>query len=346
MRKVLVVAFLATSFTGLSQSLTQANEPAIGETQTMFLCDSFATAYKNVSGTGVVWDYSLLGKYDGVTRTLTIEDATTSANASFFPNSTKTINIENTLTTFFNSTANGRTSQGFVINEPDFGELMAVFENDEEKLVQYPFSNGSYFSDTYDGTLYFEFNGVPQDPLSNGSCHAEIDGQGMLLLPNGSVIYDVIRYKMIDTSWTTIQSFGDLEIVRTQYEYYDLANANLPVLTFSHLLIHQPGSGLPLTDNSIVLSSVDPSSTVSVELQSHDLISFETYPNPTNGLVSLKGEFDEDAIASVYDQSGRLLISQKAMNDTSIDLSNFKAGFYLLKVSMNGSSGMKTIVKK
>jgi hypothetical protein len=192
--------------------------------------------------------------------------------------------------------------------------------------------------------LYFEFNGIPQSPAASGSCYAWIDGQGTLLMPDGSTITDAIRYKMIDTSETNITLFGDLEIVRTQYEYYDITNSNLPVLTFSRLLIQQPGGGLPLADNSIILSTVDP--TNSVGLFTNDLISFETYPNPTNGIVSLKGEFDADATVSVFDQSGRLLITQKAINGSSIDLSNFNTGMYLLKVTSNGASGTKTIVKQ
>ncbi|MCJ8291000.1 MAG: T9SS type A sorting domain-containing protein [Crocinitomicaceae bacterium] len=344
MKRILLVATLATSFTGLAQSLTQANEPAIGETQSMFLCDSFATTYDGTTGAGVTWDYSTLAKYASVIRTVTIEDATTAPNAASFPTSTKTIKVENSLTTYFNSTSTERVSQGFVFNEPSFGELVAVFDTDEEKLIDYPFANGSSLSDAYNGTLYFEFNGIPQSPAAAGNCYAWIDGQGTLLMPDGSSVTDVIRYKMIDTSTTNIMLFGDLEIVRTQYEYYDVANSNLPILTLSRLLIQQPGGGLPLADNSIVLSTVDPLNTVG--LFTNSLIEFETYPNPTNGNITLKGEFDSNATASVFDQSGRLLITQKAINGSSIDLSNFNTGMYLLKVTSNGASGTKTIVKQ
>jgi len=344
MKRILLVATLATSFTGMAQSLTQANEPAIGETQQMYLCDSFATDYAGTTGSGVTWDYSLLEKYPNVIRTVSIEDATTAPNASDFPTSTKTIKVENSLETYFNSTATERVSQGFVFNEPSFGELVAVFDTDEETMVEYPFSNGSSLTDAYAGTLYFEFNGVPMSPAATGSCYAWIDGQGTLEMPDGSTITDAIRYKMIDTSLTNITLFGDLEIVRTQYEYYDITNSNLPVLTHSRLLIQQPGSTLPLADNTIVLSSVEPNQ--SVGLFSNSLIEFETYPNPTNGMVTLNGEFDADATAAVYDQSGRLLLTQEAINGASIDLSEFNTGMYLLKVTSNGVSGTKTIVKQ
>lgn len=344
MKRILLVATLATSFTGLAQSLTQANEPTIGETQAMFLCDSFAATYEATTGAGVTWDYATLAKYPNVIRTVTIEDATTAPNASSFPTSTKTIKVENSLTTYFNSTATERVSQGFVFTEASFGELVAVFDTDEEKLVDYPFANGSSLTDAYAGTLNFEFSGQPQSPSAMGNCSAWIDGQGTLLLPDGSTINDAIRYKMIDTSSTTVVLFGDLEIVRTQYEYYDITNSNLPVLTLSRLKIQQPGSATPIADNSIVLSTVEPANTVG--LFTNDLITFETYPNPTNGIVTLKGEFDADATAAVYDQSGRLLITQKAINGSSIDLSNYHTGMYLLKVTSNGVSGTKTIVKQ
>ncbi len=344
MKKILLIATLATSFTGLAQSLTQANEPTIGETQPMFLCDSFAATYAGTTGAGVTWDYSTLSKYANVIRTVTIEDATTAPNAASFPTSTKTIKVENSLTTYFNSTATERVSQGFVFIEASFGELVAVFDTDEEKLVDYPFANDSSLTDAYGGTLYFEFNGLPQSPAAVGNCSAWIDGQGTLLMPDGSTINDAIRYKMIDTSSTNIVLIGDLEIVRTQYEYYDITNSNLPVLTLSRLLIQPPGGAVPLADNSIVLSSVDPVNTVG--LFTNDLIEFETYPNPTSGNITLKGEFDADATVSVFDQSGRLLITQKAINGSSIDLSNFNTGMYLLKVTSNGASGTKTIVKQ
>lgn len=344
MKRTLLIATIATSFTGMAQSLTQANEPAIGETQQMYLCDSFATTYEGTTGAGVTWDYATLAKYNNVIRTVSIEDATTAPNASSFPTSTKTIKVENSLETYFNSTSTERVSQGFVFNEPSFGELVAVFDTDEETLVEYPFSNGSSLSDAYDGTLYFQFNGVPMSPAAAGSCYAWIDGQGTLIMPDGSTITDAIRYKMIDTSTTNIQLFGDLEIVRTQYEYYDVANANLPVLTLSRLLIQQPGGGLPLADNSIVLSAVEPTNTVG--LFSNELIEFETYPNPTTGSITLNGEFAGDAEATIYDQSGRIILSKKAINGATIDLSNVNTGMYILKVTSNGASGTKMIVKQ
>jgi len=263
MKRVILFGALLCSTAVFSQSLDLSNEPTIGQSQTMFLCDSFANTYDGTTGSGVTWDYSTLAKYDGITRSVTIENATLDANASFYPTSTKTIVVENTLTTFFNSDASGRVSQGFVFTEPSFGELIAAFDVDEETLVSYPFALGNSLSDIYEGDLTFDFNGVPMNPSATGSAYAWIDGQGTLLLPDGTSATNVIRYKLIDTTLTDIgPPFGLLEVVRTQYEYYDLATTNLPILTLSRIAIQQPGGGAPLTDNSMVLSLALPSETM------------------------------------------------------------------------------------
>ncbi|MFT5860041.1 MAG: hypothetical protein ACI865_002149 [Flavobacteriaceae bacterium] len=347
MKRVILFGVILSSTAVFSQSLDLSNEPTIGQSQSMFLCDSFATTYDAINGGGVTWDYSALARYDGITRSVTVEDAAMDANASFYPTSTKTIVVENTLTTFFNSDANGRVSQGFVFTESSFGELIAAFHVDEETLVSYPFALGSSLSDAYDGDLTFTFNGVPQNPTAGGNAYAWIDGEGTLLLPDGTSATNVIRYKLIDTTLTNVVLFGDIEVVRTQYEYYDLANGNLPILTFSRILIQQPGGGAALADNSMVLSVAFPTAIMNTAgLEDADAVSYEVYPNPTEDKFILKGDFNADAQAALYDQAGRLLMTLPITNGMSIDLSAFNTGMYMLKVTSNGAVTTKTVVKK
>lgn len=343
MKKGLLFATLLCSSISFGQSLTQANEPAIGATQVMYLCDSFATSYDAVTGAGVTWDYSTINAYAGQTRNVTMENATATTNAASFPSSVKALTVENTITTYFSSTATERVSQGFVFNEPSFGDVIATFTTDEAKVVEYPFANGNSLNDAFSGNLDFTFNGVPQTTAATGNAYAWIDGQGTLKLPNATDYTDVIRYKLIDTSNTNILLFGDLEIVRTQYEYYDIANNSLPVFAHSHIVIQQPGGGAPLADQTVVLSSIAPMTFVGLEENS--TISFNAYPNPAEDQLTVTGSF-ETATAEIIDQSGRIVHTEIISNGATINLSALNTGMYMLKVSNNGTSTTKSIVKR
>lgn len=311
----------------------------------MYVCDSFATNYEGITGSSVTWDYSNLSAYLGYENDITIGDATLAANAADFPTSVKTTEVQNATTTYFNSTSTERVSQGFVYYEPSFGEIKAVLDIDEATLMPYPFNLGDYHTDYFEGTLYFDFQGVPMNPTVTGNMHAWIDGQGTLLLPDGSSVSNALRYKMIDTAETNISFFGDLEIIRKQFEYYDLTSTNtIPVFTLTEIKIQPPG-GQPLTDpQTIVLSSVEP--TTFVSLEEKETVSFKLFPNPVNDIVTISGEFSPDATVAILDQSGRILKRLPLSNHTDINLSAFDTGMYLLKVTSNGTTTTKSVAKR
>jgi hypothetical protein len=57
-KRIVYVALLLTSFTN-AQSLTQSNEPIIGNSSTMFVCDSSFSNSSSTSGKGLIWDFSI-----------------------------------------------------------------------------------------------------------------------------------------------------------------------------------------------------------------------------------------------------------------------------------------------
>ena len=66
-------------------------------------------------------------------------------------------------------------------------------------------------------------------------------------------------------------------------------------------------------------------------------------PNPTNGIfeISLSGYTNIEQL-NVYDISGKIIISSTPFSSrTSIDLSGFEAGIYVVKVRT--SKGLNTI---
>jgi hypothetical protein len=75
--------------------------------------------------------------------------------------------------------------------------------------------------------------------------------------------------------------------------------------------------------------------------------SFDAYPNPTSGLIQVSG-ISENALVQVFDLNGKMIVNENASFNTSIDLSAFENGMYLLKVvdSNNNSVLTERIVKE
>jgi hypothetical protein len=343
MKKQLLYAALLLSSVSQAQSLTQTNEPVIGNTKLMYTCDTLTSPLATTVGSGVTWDYSQILGLSGQTQTIEIIDPATTANAASFPSSTKAFSIQGSLTNYFNSTATERVSQGFVYEEPNFGTVLAVFDTDEQTTIQYPFANGDFFTDVFSGQLSFDFNGLPQNPTCTGVSDATIDGQGTLLLPSSTSISNVIRYKITDTVFTQIVFVipMDIEFIRTQYEYYDVANNSLPIFTHSTVKIQQAGATTPLMSQTIVLSSVQPSQNVGLEEKTS---SFSVYPNPSEGIVNFKGDFAADAAAMIFDNAGRQVKSIESLsNGQSIDLSSLNKGIYLVVINNNGTQTTQSI---
>ena len=344
MKKLLLFTVMITASMSQAQQLDLTNEPAIGESTIMYVCDTLTDAYATTTGAGVTWDYSQILGVNGTTKTLEILDATLTADAASFPTSTKVMSIQGVIKNYFNSSATNRVSQGFVYNEPSLGSVLATFDADNETTINYPFMNGNYFVDNFSGMLAFSFNGLPQNPVCTGSIRAEIDGLGTLILPSSNTHTSVIRYKSVDTVFTQVifVTTLDVQLVRTQYEYYDLANGNLPLFVYTNVQFAQQGSTTPLLEQTNVISSIQPLQNVGVENISST--EFSVYPNPSEGIINFKGSFDSNASAIIYDQSGRLVSTiETLVNGQSIDLSHLNKGMYLVSVNNNGVQTTKTI---
>lgn len=343
MKKTLLFTALTVTFLGNAQSLTQANEAAIGANQTMFVCDSFIDKQDGNSGSSsITWDFTDLAAYAGQTRDYEIGDATASSFSSNFPFSQKTLKI-GAIETFYNSNVTLRASQGFVYSDPGtIGDVLATFETDSAELVNYPMAYGESFTDAFSGTLDISNYSV-STPLS-GEIRVAIDGQGTLQLP--TVTYnDVIRVKSTDSTFAVITIAplppSDVIIERTQYEYYDINNSNLPVLTITTIKMT---SALYNQEQTLVLASDDPMQIVG--LNDNNSVEFTVSPNPSTDNITLTGEFSADATGTIVDQKGQVVLTTSVKNGSSIDISNFANGLYFLNVKSNGTTTSKTIVKK
>jgi hypothetical protein len=341
MKKPILFTLLLASTVANAQ-MTTLNEPAVGETSTMFLCDSLAPNLDAVVGAGVTWDYTGLLSYPLETRVVSVVDPATTTYSADYPTSTKAFQVENALTTYFTSTGTDRTSQGFFFSEVTFGDVLATYVNDEQTMVTYPFALGNSITDVYDGNIDYSFNGFPVTEALVGNSYAWIDGSGTLDLPNSVSVPNVIRYKAIDTATTNVPLIGTANLIRTQYEYYDYADQNLPIFIHTTISMAQPG-GLALAELTMVLSKYEANY---AGIDENNAFTFNVFPNPSTDLVRVEGNFTAEAMGSIIDQSGRVLKTMNVQNGASVDVSDLASGSYFFAIEDNGFVTTKTIVKK
>jgi hypothetical protein len=152
---------------------------------------------------------------------------------------------------------------------------------------------------------------------------------------------------MVDTVFTQVNFIGvmDIEFVRTQYEYYDLATSNLPVFIHTVVAISLAGGGTPLMSQTNVVSAYAP--IYNLGINDAKSTEFSVYPNPSEGIVTFKGEFAADAKATIFDQTGRVVYTVASLtNGTTIDLSSLNKGIYLVGLTNNGVESTQTVVIK
>lgn len=349
MKKQLFIIATLISSISFGQSLTQANEPTIGQSIQMYVCDTTVSNLATVMGNNVTWDYSNIVSDGGATSLIDIVSAAQTTNGAFFQNSTKAISFQGALLNYISSTPTQRLSQGFVFNDAVLGDVVADFNANSEKVVAYPFSLGNSVTDNFNGTISFTFNGGLQTPTCTGNSLAKIDGQGTLKLPSNTNLSDVIRYVLIDTIFTQVSILpfpfpaSDIQIIRKQYEYYNLTATSLPVFVYTSIDVLQSGSSTPLVSQKNILSSVQPTNTSGLNEQEKS--TFLVYPNPTNGELNIIDSFNGSTTLCVIDQTGRVVLSKNTITAAEIlDLSSLKKGMYTVLFQSDDSVSSQKII--
>lgn len=338
MKKALLITSVLISGTTLAQ-FTQANEPAVGENQTMYVCDPTAPDYASMTGTGQNWDYSVVPG-DGTTSALSIEDPATTPEGASFTGATKAVVIDNFMTTYLSSSAASRNSEGFSFEAGGaFGTVNAVLDTDDEILMSYPFAVGSSVSDDFSGTAESASGDFP----CTGNAVATVDGSGTLILNGTTTLTGVVRYKLVDTATATgIPIFNTAQIIRTQYEYYDLANSELPVFIHATLTISIAG-GAP-TAQTVVLNSVEPNDFLAADQQ--ELSGLTVYPNPAADVIAVKGLKDNATLTLIDAQGKTVAATAVEPGVASLAIDTVEAGVYFLHIATANGSRIERVVVK
>ena len=154
------------------------------------------------------------------------------------------------------------------------------------------------------------------------------------MFPLGVNVSNVIRVKSIDTAIFNESFFlGDIEVVREQYEYYDVANQNLPIFIHTTMTISQVGGGTPLAANSIVLSK-NPTEHF-VGLEENKKMSIQVYPNPAINEITVDGIELNQAKISFVNHAGKTVKSISNQIGSTIDVSDLSHGLYIVIIEQN-----------
>ncbi len=338
-RKLFISALVIGATTSLNAQFTQANEPVIGNTINMFVCDSFASALPTATGTGQTWNYSTLTNYAGITKTVACLATSATANAADFPSSTKAIEIPGFLSRFLTSSATSLNSKGFVFTDPAVGDIIVKLDVNDQIVMTYPFALTNVTNDPFEGSV--SGGPLPAPAATTGTSITTFDGAGTLTVGTASLA-NTNRTKSVITATADLGFLGTVDLVATQYEYYNAVTSNLPVFIHSTLSIAIAG-GSP-NEQTLVLSYLEPSSVIGVE-ESNQL-NFVMFPNPAEESVSLLG-LTANSTINVIDLNGKVVYSTVASSETAVlNVTDLTSGIYSVQIiSENGMGVQKLQVK-
>ena len=336
----------ASAAFGQNLVFTQNNEPAIGESRTMlkFEVNNHAT-YQNltrINETGNTWDYS------GANITTTISNfevqdvSSHPTHAANFSSASKYLRFD-TVDNFIASTGSSRVSHGYVYTGLLGTDPVAInLINGGQTLMNYPFADGNSLTSNITGDLTATYMGFPVNATFTGTGSVRYAGEnGTLRLPNGAVISDVSRVIYVDSlSGTTVA--GPTTFKRFIVEYYVEAQGNLPILVENCALLFLGGGTSPsMTAQSI---EIDGAYLSYANVGNVDLFNLNIAPNPSNGVITVNGDF-VDATVNVVDVQGKLISTQNMSGGSSLTI-NSGAGVYFVSISTEkGTQTQKVVIK-
>ncbi|WP_165876143.1 leucine-rich repeat domain-containing protein [Mariniflexile fucanivorans] len=152
------------------------------------------------------------------------------------------------------------------------------------------------------------------------------------------------------TKLTSVTVLNDTPITINQYAFNSFvddgaAGTNLPGATLNVPSGKTGAYDLAAywTEFGIITDGVVTLSTNKLEQE----LGFSFYPNPTNGVVSIKSKQLNNANVGVYDLNGRELLNKTISGTSSeINISNLASGIYLFKVQVEDAAFTKRIVKQ
>lgn len=331
MKKLLLSISCLISVSVLGQtSVAETDLSAQGTTFTYYVLDSNANEMSGTTGSGATWDYSTTTGYSSMTKVAATTDATASAYSSDFPNAEDMVELPDFVNIFYSHDANTLNSQGYVFDEPSLGEVKVKLNTDDALLMNFPTTLASAdINDVISGEI--EVNS--QTISISGTSVVTTDGEGTLMLSQNDYD-DVLRIKIRDSVHGTVPFVGDVDVIRTTYEYRKPAESNYPLFQYTKIEV----MGAFSTNPTVVVLSKEDGASASSGIEDTHQPDFTLYPNPAKNVVNIKfnnnTEVGQIDIINSIGQKAIQVAPENISNQMQIDISALPKGIYFVRIQV------------
>jgi hypothetical protein len=341
MKTPLLLLGICASIAGTAQTITIDDTLSTGDAMTYFVLDSNATAYEDITGEDVTWNYDNIAAYAIPSNDNNVIDGADSDFADEFPMARYTEAFENSVQTYFtnNDGASQVVVHGFVFQElsNDF-----VIKYDVDPLISYQFPMN--FGDTYTDAI----EGAAVVPLAGeieiaGEATITADGTGILKL-GGTDYANVIRVHTVEVSEGIILGTPAI-ITRESYVYYDIASFNMPIFVHATILA-ELGAGGDFGFTA-VYGKDEITDYVGIEEETNTPVSLSIYPNPVAVPFATVSVSEGTSKLTILNSVGQVVqIINNPQTIEKIDISGLDRGVYFVQAVKGSSTKTEKFVVK
>ncbi|MFP4663567.1 MAG: T9SS type A sorting domain-containing protein [Bacteroidales bacterium] len=341
----LFAGILLISTSAFSQLVTISQEnqlPVIGDT----------ISYKNLNlfgfdpagegdVTDMTWDYSSLSE-TGSGVTYWWVDASTTDQASEFPEANLALADDQTDGHFYYKYETGSDTIYRTGTYGEDGGTIMQMNYDYPYIAEFtfPVSAGDTYGTTYEGDMGSMGAGEDSTTIEDGEYAVNPDAQGTLILPNGTVLDNVLRLHVIESFDIKLYIYGKAITYTISDDAYYWYHDTITKPVFQYIYTEQ-SDGEGGTDEYESLRYQD----IGGEVGNQDIVTakMEIFPNPTTGIVNTNN-IDE---ISIYNAIGQEVYHNATLNSKeTINLEHLEKGIYIMQAkNANGTRSEKLIIE-
>lgn len=322
-------------------TITQNDFAATGTIITMTDDTLPATLTLGTSGPNQTWDFSALNSH--LSYQYHFVNPASAPFAPTFPTANLVIDVTGSGYFYYlNNTTSALMAVGQSGDFLDNGNPMAIRLNPPDKILEFPATYQSTFSNTmsYDETIYYNMvvSGYQIDSVRMKSVQQKnsvIDAWGSLTTPEGS--FPCIRQKTsnatTDTSWGLVNIGGN-----TMWVEFDNGFKIEDIYSW-----YANGVGMPLveitydTTNNTAIEASWVMTNLTYDENDQALLqnknnTLQIFPNPAGDIISLTGIKDtKNSVVVIYNALGQEVIRVEYA-DKGISVNNLKYGVYTVDI--------------